>query len=528
MSGTIKQAIDLLKLRIANAYAAVANKGGTLPATQDTANLPSAIASIPAFNRAMEISRGSELKDYTIFMDFDGTLLYAFTKAEILSMTELPENYKTHDGLTFVHWNIPLETLKNEVTEYGWRDVGAIYTPTDGWGQIEIKIDGQLPNYTPHFRMVCSSIGELYINWGDGVVETYTSNTDFDVRHTYTEKGHYLVKFRTETDFIGIYVYNDSKSLVVGRFVFPSNATNVGRVLGGNNPVENATDYDNPQCLSYTMVETIVLPPGCNYASNNNGSGIGNMYKLKSLVSDVNGTLWRASDKTFPSIRFFSLPARTGQYSGFYDINELFINARSQFWGTVSDGAYHLGVTSRTFVNLERFASNSAFSGNESAAFPRLKTLPALSPVGGYWITNGLRDLYSADTYPEPYNHQGDVYFANLSNNILIKDYNQIFKTGSGSRFGLFTRNTSLQTVSLRNGARTIQANAFLDCFSLREIHILDNGTDSVITLANVNAFTNCPSDMKIFVPARLVDAYKTATNWSTYADQIYADPNQE
>lgn len=48
MSTTIKQAIEALKTRIAGAYEAVSAKGGTLPATQDSANLPSAIASIPS------------------------------------------------------------------------------------------------------------------------------------------------------------------------------------------------------------------------------------------------------------------------------------------------------------------------------------------------------------------------------------------------------------------------------------------------------------------------------------------------
>lgn len=48
MSSTIKQAIEALKGRIADAYTAIVAKGGTLPATQDSANLPSAIASIPS------------------------------------------------------------------------------------------------------------------------------------------------------------------------------------------------------------------------------------------------------------------------------------------------------------------------------------------------------------------------------------------------------------------------------------------------------------------------------------------------
>ena len=48
MSITIKQAIEALKSRIADAYTAISAKGGTLPATQDSASLPAAIASIPS------------------------------------------------------------------------------------------------------------------------------------------------------------------------------------------------------------------------------------------------------------------------------------------------------------------------------------------------------------------------------------------------------------------------------------------------------------------------------------------------
>lgn len=48
MSSTIKQAIEALKSRITDAYTAVSAKGGTLPATLDSAGLPAAIASIPS------------------------------------------------------------------------------------------------------------------------------------------------------------------------------------------------------------------------------------------------------------------------------------------------------------------------------------------------------------------------------------------------------------------------------------------------------------------------------------------------
>jgi hypothetical protein len=55
MSSTLKQAIQALKARVADAFAAIEAKGGTLPATQDSANLPAAIASIPSGGGETEV-----------------------------------------------------------------------------------------------------------------------------------------------------------------------------------------------------------------------------------------------------------------------------------------------------------------------------------------------------------------------------------------------------------------------------------------------------------------------------------------
>ncbi len=60
---------------------------------------------------------------------------------------------------------------------------------------------------------------------------------------------------------------------------------------------------------------------------------------------------------------------------------------------------------------------------------------------------------------------------------------------------------------------------------SVLETVILRN-TDAVPTMTNKNAFTSTPvasGTGYIYVPSAMVDAYKTATNWSAYADQIRA-----
>lgn len=67
----------------------------------------------------------------------------------------------------------------------------------------------------------------------------------------------------------------------------------------------------------------------------------------------------------------------------------------------------------------------------------------------------------------------------------------------------------------------TIQTNAFAGCSALSKL-ILSNS--SVCTLRNVSAFSNTPiasGTGYVYVPDNLVNSYKSASNWSTYANQI-------
>ena len=100
----------------------------------------------------------------------------------------------------------------------------------------------------------------------------------------------------------------------------------------------------------------------------------------------------------------------------------------------------------------------------------------------------------------------------------------------------------SLASITIPNGVTSIEGNAFDKCYSLASITIPNDVTSigesafqncygvafydfsnhtSVPTLANTNAFDNIPADCQIRVPASLYDIWKTATNWSTYADYI-------
>ncbi|HIY16030.1 MAG TPA: leucine-rich repeat domain-containing protein [Candidatus Intestinimonas stercorigallinarum] len=76
----------------------------------------------------------------------------------------------------------------------------------------------------------------------------------------------------------------------------------------------------------------------------------------------------------------------------------------------------------------------------------------------------------------------------------------------------------SLASVTIPDGVTSIGTYAFHNCYGVKEYHLLPTTPPS---LSNANAFNSIPSDCIIYVPVGSLEAYQTATNWSTYADQM-------
>ena len=86
-----------------------------------------------------------------------------------------------------------------------------------------------------------------------------------------------------------------------------------------------------------------------------------------------------------------------------------------------------------------------------------------------------------------------------------------------------FCRCSSLTTADFPV-AESIDAKAFYYCSKLTALIL--RKTYAVCRLLNTNAFNSTPiasGTGYIYVPSALVDRYKAATNWATYADQIRA-----
>lgn len=80
----------------------------------------------------------------------------------------------------------------------------------------------------------------------------------------------------------------------------------------------------------------------------------------------------------------------------------------------------------------------------------------------------------------------------------------------------------SLASVTIPDGVTIIRNYMFSSCYGVKEYHLLS--ATPPLLLSN-NAFGGIPSDCIIYVPVGSLEAYQTATNWSTYADQMQEEP---
>ena len=84
-----------------------------------------------------------------------------------------------------------------------------------------------------------------------------------------------------------------------------------------------------------------------------------------------------------------------------------------------------------------------------------------------------------------------------------------------------FLRCSGLTSVTMSNSVTTIGDKAFRYCSGLTSVTV--NATTP--PTLGTNVFDNTNTNLKIYVPCSSVNAYKTATNWSTYADRIEGIP---
>lgn len=123
------------------------------------------------------------------FWDYEGTLLYAWTFAELATKTELPP-LPSHDGLVCQGWNWTLQDIKDAGREL---DIGALYITDDGKTRLYVDVDTEtwddfVLNYWQSTRNATT------VDWGDGTTpETKNADSYIEHRHVYASSGSYVI-----------------------------------------------------------------------------------------------------------------------------------------------------------------------------------------------------------------------------------------------------------------------------------------------------------------------------------------------
>ena len=123
------------------------------------------------------------------FWDYDGTLLYSWTLAELATKTELPP-LPSHDGLVCQGWNWTLQDIKDAGREL---DIGALYITDDGKTRFYVDVDTETwDDFVLNYWQ--SDKDAVTVNWGDGSAEEISSTSGWvTLRHVYESSGAYMV-----------------------------------------------------------------------------------------------------------------------------------------------------------------------------------------------------------------------------------------------------------------------------------------------------------------------------------------------
>lgn len=245
---------------------AIRSRAGTEDALVFPDGFVSAVEGIPY--------RGGEWND-VVFIDYDGTVLYSYTLAEMQALTELPP-LPSHDGLICQEWNWTLADIKalnRAVT------VGANYITDDGATRLFIRIPTAYRKTVPlYFKQTVAN--GVTIDWGDGSnTETLSGTGVVNTSHEYAQPGDYVISLMPLDNCTLYLTAEDSSICVLGKYSGEGRAyvSMLQKAYLGKN-IESSGDHSFRNCWG---LKAITIPAGFKYY------GVSMFHDCRSLKSLV-------------------------------------------------------------------------------------------------------------------------------------------------------------------------------------------------------------------------------------------------
>lgn len=432
------------------------------------------------------------------FIDYDGTLIYSYTAEEFLAMTKMPPNPQ-HEGLLAQGWNWTLADAKEYVEDYGKMNIGQMYVTDDGRTRIHIHA---MTNQDTILRFSQTVANGVTVNWGDGsATETYSGTSATSHAHRYSTVGNYTITLE----------------VTAGKLVFTGTADTTGYSVYGQRASQ--TDIHSGARNSEII--------GVNIGSNVQ-IGQYSFYGCYSLAE-----LTIPSDVT--SIGAYA-------FNSCYRLVEVTIPSSVI---SIGESAFR-GCSSLIEVSFSTgITSIPAYMLNGCSALSSLTIPTGVTSIGAnaFYGLNRISEM----TIPYGVTSVGDSAFSMCYSLVGVTIPTTLTSFGAKAFYLCY----SLTEVTVPSGTTTIPANMCYNCYSLTKVTI-----PSSVTTINANAFANCPGvgefhilpttpptlaatsafpsvsmpgDKIFYVPYSadhsILEAYQTATNWSTYASYMQEEP---
>lgn len=441
----------------------VANAIRTRGGTSDTLSFPSGMASavlaIPSEGGGG--TTGPVYPKDINFYDYDGVLLESWTLAELQTKTALPD-YPTHAGLTSQGWNWTLEALK---TTNRRMNVGATYVTDDGSTRLYITID-VLGRTTMPLYFSQTVANDVVIDWGDGsATETVEGTGAVNTSHTYTSVGDFVIKLKSTTGTMTLGDTANNKNIfgidfsteVLNRYL-------IGRLkkVELNNNVVLKRAFKGCWCLSSLLLSKGLTSD--NFSSETLSSTIPKFIVIPSSFENIRNNMFDGCN-----LEGISLP-----------------NSVKKIGMSAFRGSYCKEITLPNLLTDQNDAINDyAFSQNnylENLFIPTIK----------YIMQYSFNQCYRLQKVVIPEGIQG------ISVQSFYNDY-------------------SLTNITIPSTVTFISQGAFQACIAMKEYHFKSTTPPSLSSTTSLTV----PEDCIIYVPQGCAEAYKAATNWATYVDNI-------
>lgn len=449
-------------------------------------------AKIKPTNFSQEISSITTIpliENYVRYLDYDGTVLYSYTKEEFLSLGTEPTYIDRYHKIRFAGWNVGLSLAQYYVENYGRLDIGAICGPDDNAAvSMDIKITDPSRTTVTLYYTQERDLG-VAIDWGDGPNLSGANGTEVSVTHTYEHTGEYTIRMETAA----------SSTILLGH------ETNNFGLFG-----DSTSNYTNDKWYQFSFLQEIRFNSDVALST----YAFAECSELKNVIFFNNqGYIPTYAFYNCYSLQNINLPPdiyKIRNYA-FYSCNSLRSVTLSpdvtNFDPYSFCGCKSLQNISFPFrCNIGNYAFNSCSLQNVTLHDAVISTyaFAGCTSVKSF-IDNTSSGSITMPTY---------ALSSNVSlNTVVLSPKTKVLSSNC------FSTCKKLKAISIPSGVTSITANCFYQCYALNLIDFSNH--TAVPTLGATSAFNQTPNAMQIKVPSSLYTNWYRATNWASYSSRL-------